>query len=136
MVLKTSLITAITSTLFVTIAASAAAEGQRPGGGEPPRTREEAAEHALERFERADENGDGFLARDELPTEGRRARFAEWMFEQQDTNQDGFVSQSEATIHATERFDSIDTDGDGALSDEELQAMRDKIRSERRQRRG
>jgi len=115
--------------------ATATASAQ-PGRGEPPRTRDEAIERAVERFERADKNSDGFIAEDELGGRGRRAKMAKRMFEQQDANQDGFLSLQEVQDHAAERFDSIDTDGNGELSDEELEAAKEKRRERRDEHRG
>ncbi|MBK7404352.1 MAG: hypothetical protein IPJ41_06865 [Phycisphaerales bacterium] len=78
--------------LLATIAASAVAQpggdgGGRPGGFTPP-----TPEQFVERMMQNDANGDGKLARDELP-----GRFADRMFETGDANKDGFLDKAELT---------------------------------------
>lgn len=126
--MKFTIPTLMTAVIGAAVAASAATAAQSPRGerGDPPRTREEALERALDRFARNDLNDDGFLTVDELTgANSRRGRFIERMFERQDTNDDGFLSAAEVEEVTRERFDRIDTDGDGELSDAELEAARD-----------
>ena len=63
--------------------------------------------------------------------EQRRERFDRW-FNAADDNGDGFISRAEAQRNEpllAERFDSIDTDGDGQLSPREIRrAMRQQQR--------
>lgn len=98
----------------------------------------------VERFNKADTNGDGFLTKEEAGalmkgSEGYRGRDR---FEAADTDKDGLLSMEEASAwkarekqHGTERareaqdmrykrarFDEADTDGDGFVSREEASA--------------
>ena len=133
MTLKSTLIVLSAAAAAVTAAASAQPpRGDRP---EPPRTREEAIERALERFARADQNGDGFISEDEIG-EGRRAKMAKRFLARQDTNEDGFVSEAEVEEHAGAMFDELDLDGNGELSDEEMEAAKERGRNRMQDRRG
>jgi len=80
------------------IAAARGADGATPqcdGGGKQSKTPEERAQHAAERFKKADKNGDGFLTQDEVG-----AKRWEHM-KVADANQDGKISAAElAQAHA------------------------------------
>ncbi|NRA31465.1 MAG: EF-hand domain-containing protein [Parvularculaceae bacterium] len=131
MTLKTILISSALIAGLATATASA-----QPGRGEPPRTRDEVIERAAERFERADKNADGYISEDEVGGKGRRGKMMKRMFSMQDANEDGLVTLEEVQDHALERFDTIDANGDGELSDDELEAAQEERREKRQQRRG
>lgn len=131
MTMKTILISSALIAGLATATASA-----QPGRGEPPRTRDEAIERAVERFERADKDNDGYISEDEVGGKGRRGKMMKRMFAMQDANEDGLVSLEEVQDHALERFDSVDSNGDGELSDEEIEAAESEMREKRQQRRG
>lgn len=84
-------------------------------------------------FERIDANNDGQVSRAELAAwkkaqrSGRRANAAEG-FRHADADGDGAISRDEAGKHAprlARRFDAIDADRDGKLTQEELRAYRE-----------
>jgi len=60
--------------------------------------------------------------------QGRRGggKVMEFLFKKFDQNQDGKISESEAPDRMKQRLDTIDTDGDRAVSREELQAAFEK----------
>lgn len=133
--------TALIAVAALAAALPAAASAERPDRPERPRgdiTKEDALSRATERFNEADANGDGYLSLEELTKEGddRRARHAERMFESQDENDDGFISLDEVTTHAEERFDMVDADGDGVITDEERKAARKEMRKRFKDQRG
>lgn len=127
--------TTILSLAAATVAFAGLAEAAQRERPEPPRTREEAIERALERFERMDEDGDGFVSISEVG-QGRRATMIQRRLSNQDTNDDGRLSEDEVAERAGDRFDAIDLDGDGELSDEELEAAMERGRDRREGRRG
>jgi len=57
------------------------------------------------------------------------------MFEKHDTNSDGVISKDEFLAHATERFDKMDVDGNGEVSQEEAKAAGEAKRSEMKEKR-
>ncbi|MEM9838749.1 MAG: EF-hand domain-containing protein [Pseudomonadota bacterium] len=132
MSLKTTILTLASAAAALAVTAEAAQRGERP---EPPRTREEAIERAIERFDRMDEDGDGYITIDDLG-EGRRAKMMKRRLKNQDTDEDGRISQAEVTEHAGDRFDELDLDGNGELSDEELEAAQERGRGRAKGRRG
>ena len=70
--------------------------------------------------------------------EARRAGgpgFAKVSFEELDTNGDGQISQAEIDAHRLARFEAMDTNGDGGLSVEELVAAAKEGAEERMQKR-
>lgn len=79
-----------------------------------------AAERIEHRMQRLDENRDGALSADELPS-GRRATAR---VERADANGDGVISAVEAERAASKVFDRLDRDGDGALTRDELRSGR------------
>lgn len=60
---------------------------------------------------------------------GDMARMGGRMFAMADANKDGKVTEAEATTAALARFDSVDTDKNGTISDTERQAAREKMRA-------
>lgn len=137
--MKTTLTTAILTSALLLVGA---AHAQRPEAPEGPVEKEQVLSGAEERFEAMDANGDGFLTIEELEAaaeaaaderrQQRRRRGGERLFNHQDTNEDGYVSLEEMLAHAEERFDRIDTDGDGVLSEEEREEARKERRGRRR----
>jgi Ca2+-binding EF-hand superfamily protein len=120
----------------------------RNGDGRIDRTEASASPRLLERFERIDRNGDGALDADELRKARRfaearrdaaqankrlmRARF-EWL----DRDGDGALTVAEIGDDAPklrERFVAMDSNRDGRLVPEELQAYAKAQRDARRQR--
>mgnify|MGYP000447453678 CR=1 FL=1 len=94
-------------------------------------TPEEMAGHMRARFEGADSDGDGVLSREELVARmmERRAerihRHADHMIDRHDANGDGRLSMDEMRAdHRPRMFERVDTDGNGAISAEEFDAMR------------
>jgi Ca2+-binding EF-hand superfamily protein len=96
-------------------------------------------------FDQIDTNKDGQLSRDEMKAwkktrkhahmkgnkANRQARAAE-RFKHADTNGDGKISRAEAEKNAprlAKKFDAIDADKDGQLTQEELRAYREAKRS-------
>lgn len=96
-------------------------------------------------FDQIDTNKDGQLSRDEMKAwkkthkhahkkgnkADRQARAAE-RFKHADTNGDGKISRAEAEKNAprlAKRFDAIDADKDGQLTQDELRAYREAKRS-------
>ena len=55
-------------------------------------------------------------------------------FETMDTNKDGAITPAEFAAHRVARFTAADTDGDGLLNPEELAAMHDGGKADRAQR--
>lgn len=87
-------------------------------------------------FARADANKDGVITRDEFNTMGQqikarmekasvaRGSMATRMFDRADTNHDGRVSLQEMQAAALAQFDKIDTNHDGTISPQERQQAR------------
>jgi Ca2+-binding EF-hand superfamily protein len=81
------------------------------------------------RFEEADANGDGFLSADEITQKDsdRAAKRVARMIEKRDANGDGQLSLEEMKPdedRVAKRFARVDTDGNGAISQEEFDAMK------------
>jgi hypothetical protein len=98
---------------------------------------EKAMPHLLGKFESIDSNKDGQLSRGELNAwkkahrAERQAKAAE-RFKHADTDGDGAVSRAEAEKHAprlAKKFDQIDSNKDGKLTQDELRAYRESKRS-------
>ena len=82
-----------------------------------------------EQFERWDEHFRGLQKRSPLVRRGRRGR-SRWlrdpkeMFRRLDLNKDGKLTQGEVPELTWHRLSRADTDGDGAVTEEELRAFR------------
>jgi len=78
----------------------------------------------FENFDRIDTNKDGFITFDELRAAHQQGQGERW--KKLDTDGDGRISRAEAAASPklAEHFDRIDTNKDGYLSAEDLQAAR------------
>ena len=100
---------------------------------------EKAMPHLAGRFDAIDTDRDGQLSRRELLAwkkahRGERQAKAAEHFKHADTNGDGKISRAEAEKNAprlAKKFDAIDADKDGQLTQEELRAYRESKRSQR-----
>lgn len=115
----TGKIAALAATMSI-IGAAAYAEG--PGDKRPMKelTRAEAIQHAGERFDKADTNGDGVLSHEEMRAGAKNMR--EHGKRSQDRRQDD---------RGDKIFDKTDTDGNGALSIEEFSVLHEKMTQHR-----
>lgn len=141
--------TVIMTTLAVTIIAGAAfaAGSEKSHRGHGPRlnfeevdankdgklSKDELAAHAEARFNQTDTNNDGLVSEAELRAriaqrmEDRADRKVSRMMKHHDANDDGQLSQDEMKPkHADKMMKRVDTDGDGAISKAEFDAMQDK----------
>ena len=106
---------------------------------------EKSMPRLAEKFDQIDTNKDGQLSRDEMKAwkkthkhahkkgnkADRQAKAAE-RFKHADTNGDGKISRAEAEKNAprlAKKFDAIDANKDGQLTQEELRAYRETKRS-------
>jgi Ca2+-binding EF-hand superfamily protein len=106
---------------------------------------EKSMPRLAEKFDQIDTNKDGQLSRDEMKAwkkthkqahkkgnkADRQARAAE-RFMHADTNGDGKISRAEAEQNAprlAKKFDAIDADKDGQLTQDELRAYRESKRN-------
>ncbi|WP_375203666.1 EF-hand domain-containing protein [Hyphococcus sp.] len=121
------------------IAASAfAGEGKGPGGegrwsghwdrmdvnGDGVLTADEMSEKHAQFIEDADADGDGAVTKDEMKA-FHEAKRAEWREKRNpDKNGDGVVDKTEYLNAAQERFDKMDKDGNGVLSEDEQRQRR------------
>lgn len=98
-------------------------------------TQAEMELHMQARFEGADANGDGLLSKDELleRLKARKADRAEkyigHMLERHDANGDGALSMDEMkSRHHGKMFARMDKDDDGAVTKEEFEAARERMK--------
>ena len=147
---KRSLIAALILVPAIGIAAdnTAGAKGPRSAGhfskadtnGDGKLSRAEVAKampHLAGKFDGIDTNKDGQLSRGELSAwkkarRGERQAKAAERFKHADTDGDGAISRAEAEKHAprlVKKFDRIDSDKDGKLTQDELRAYRETKRS-------
>lgn len=88
-------------------------------------SQEEIKAHAATRFSNADTDGDGFLSKNELSemAKARRAKRAGRMIERMDTNGDGklAIEELQARRDPAKMFERLDKDGSGTLSKAEFE---------------
>lgn len=78
-------------------------------------------------FERMDQNGDGFLDKEELKNSPMAKRFKKHgsrRFDVVDSNNDSTITPDEAAAEAARRFDAMDSDDDGKVTLQELKDHR------------
>lgn len=92
--------------------------------------RNEFVNSAQSMFDRLDKDGNGLLSEDELQREGGR-RFKGGDRGDADANGDGVIDRTEWIASAQSRFEKMDKDGNGVLSEDEMSR-----KGERRFRRG
>lgn len=105
------------------------------GGFKDQSTTADATAEAKKRFARMDDNSDGIITADEIGhgKKGKGDRHANKfarMLSLIDGNGDEAVSEQEFVDYAVARFNAIDTDGNGEISDEEGDNAKDVIRAE------
>lgn len=141
--------TVLITTLALSIAAGAAyaAGSEKHRGGHGPRinfeevdtnndgklTQAELTAHAEMRFDQTDTDKNGMISENELRARiaahmaERTDRRVQQMMDRHDANSDGQLSQDEMKPkHAGKMMKRADTDGDGAISKDEFEAMKDK----------
>ncbi|MEM9617555.1 MAG: hypothetical protein AAF936_06305 [Pseudomonadota bacterium] len=114
--------------LGLSMIAAGAYAGQGKGGkrwdrldinGDGKITAEELSERQSELIANADTDGDGAITKDEMKAY-HEARRAEWREKNNpDTNGDGVIDRTEFIASAQERFDRMDKNGDGVISEDE-----------------
>lgn len=114
--------------LGLSLIAAGAYAGPGKGGGHFDRmdtngdgkvTAEELSERQSELIANADSDGDGAVTKDELKAY-HQARHAEWREKHNpDANDDGVIDRTEFISAAQERFDRMDKNGDGVISEDE-----------------
>lgn len=75
--------------------------------------------HQEKLMREADADGDGALSRDELRAYRARKRAERQAKNNPDLNDDGLVDRNEFRVAADKRFDRLDRNGDGVLSEDE-----------------
>jgi Ca2+-binding EF-hand superfamily protein len=146
MMVKQMLVLAAAAALMLAAASAFAQPGRPAGFGGPPSvgdifakldknadgklTQDELPATHAERIMKADTDGDGAVTKEELE-QARQARGGrpsiDDIFAKLDKNADGKLTQDELPERLAERIMKADTDGDGAVTKEELQAARDKF---------
>ena len=101
--------------------------------------RGEVPEPMRDRFDRMDENGDGVLESDEIeslparmgpgPGRGARGRASDPVagLRSFDADGDGKITRAEIPERAAGMFDRVDTNGDGVIVTQELDAMAERL---------
>lgn len=77
-------------------------------------------------FDRQDANHDGVLSRDEFMAGGGPGRLER--FRVMDSNGDGRITREELDARRNARFDALDTDRDGRLAPSEMRSMQNAMR--------
>ncbi len=131
--MKKIMIGSVVAAGAVLVAASAyAGEGKGPGkhwdrmdvNGDGVLTADEMSEKHAAMIEAADADGDGAVTKDEMEA-FHKAKREEWKAKRNpDKNGDGVVDRTEYINAAQERFDKMDKDGNGVLSEDEQHRRR------------
>ena len=82
-------------------------------------TAEELSERQAELIANADSDGDGALTKDELKAYRKEKREEHRAKHNPDANDDGLIDRTEFINAAQERFDRMDKNGDGVISEDE-----------------
>lgn len=143
------LISGVTAMALALTAGVAAAKGGHGGmhgarlsfeeldtNGDGQVTKEEIAAAATARFSEVDTNGDGNISAEELAAASERAKEERItkMIEKRDTNGDGVLSQAEMqpdTDRTDRMFERLDANDDGVISAEEFEQMKDRRHGKR-----
>lgn len=135
--MRTLKIVSAAAAVILTAGAAFAAGGSGPDGprggqmwdrldadGDGVVTLNELNESQREFFAAADANGDGAVSKDEMKAFHNSKRAAMAAERMGDANGDGAVDRKEYDAAAAARFDKLDTDKDGVISEEEITAGR------------
>lgn len=123
--MKIGFLAASASTLLLAVAVSAAPRGDANGDGKVSLGEYQAAR--LARLTQADKNGDAQISLEEWlarPAAAKLKSDPSAIFKRRDANGDGFIDASESEAMAKRRFDLVDSNHDGAITDEEWAARR------------
>ena len=126
----------IASTVGIAASILAVSAYAQPGGkghgfdrldtnGDGEVTAEELDSRQAALLEAADANGDGAITKDEMKAYRKAKREERRAERNPDTNGDGLVDRVEFQAAADKRFDRMDENGDGVLSEDELKKRRD-----------
>ena len=113
----------LASALLCAGAGVAAPRGDTDGDGKLSLAESQA--HMRTRLMRADKNGDGKLSLEEWlarPATAKAKGDPSVQFKRLDANGDGFLDAAEIDLLAKRRFEAIDANHDGTISDEEWAA--------------
>jgi hypothetical protein len=115
------------ATLLFAVAADAAPRGDSDGNGKLSLS--ELQTRTLARLMKADTSGDNKVSLEEWLARPAASKFKgdpSAIFKLRDTNGDGFLDASESEVMTKRRFDLLDANRDGAITDEEWVARRTK----------
>jgi len=110
------------------------------GDGDGVITRAEVETMRGEKFAKADENADGAVSLDEMQAfheaqrAARQAARLQQRFDKMDADGNGTISDAEFGARMVSRFEQADRDGDGEVSEAEREAARNARRETMRQR--
>ena len=102
-------------------AAAPASENATPAGRptRAPQTPAAMQQRSERGFDRLDVNGDDVVTTAELDAAAESGGRSGRMLSRADANGDGRITRAEVRAMAAERFDRMDTNGDGTISDDE-----------------
>lgn len=117
----------VLATVLLVTPATAAPRSDADGNGTLSLVEFQAAQK--QRLLRADNNGDGKLSLDELkarPEAGKSKADPVKTFQRNDADGDRVINQAEIDLLTKRRFDRLDRDAEGAVSQQEIAAQRAK----------